>query len=59
PELAVVLVGLGVTSLSMAPAALADVRAALRAVTLDEARERALRARDARTAREAREASRG
>ncbi|MCX7523233.1 phosphoenolpyruvate--protein phosphotransferase [Microbacterium sp. STN6] len=38
PLLAVVLVGLGATSLSMSPAALADVRAQLAAVSLDEAR---------------------
>ena len=41
PQLAVVLVGLGATSLSMTPAALADVRAELLTVTLDEARARA------------------
>jgi phosphotransferase system enzyme I (PtsI) len=38
PMLALVLVGLGVTSLSMAPACLADVRAALIERTLDECR---------------------
>src|SRR5690606_34178730 len=38
PLLAVVLAGLGATSLSMAPAALADVRAALLEHTLDDAR---------------------
>lgn len=38
PLLAVVLVGLGVTSLSMSPSALADVRAELGAWTLDGAR---------------------
>ncbi|WP_422120176.1 phosphoenolpyruvate--protein phosphotransferase [Microbacterium ginsengiterrae] len=38
PLLALVLVGLGATSLSMAPAALADVRLALSERTLDEAR---------------------
>ncbi|TXN28289.1 phosphoenolpyruvate--protein phosphotransferase [Lacisediminihabitans profunda] len=54
PQLAVVLVGLGVTSLSMTPAALADVRAELRTVTLAEASERASRALAARTATEAR-----
>ena len=59
PDLAVVLVGLGVTSLSMSPAALADVRAGLREVTADEARTRAGRALTARTARGAREAARG
>ena len=59
PDLAVVLVGLGVTSLSMSPAALADVRAALHEVTADEARTRAGLALTARTARGAREAARG
>ena len=59
PDLAVVLVGLGVTSLSMSPAALADVRAGLREVTADEARARAGRALTARTARGAREAAQG
>ncbi|MGH3416168.1 MAG: phosphoenolpyruvate--protein phosphotransferase, partial [Actinocrinis sp.] len=39
PRLAPVLVGLGVTSLSMAPSAIAEVRAALAQVTLDECRE--------------------
>lgn len=54
PLLAVVLVGLGATSLSMAPAALADVRHALSERTLDEARslaESALAADDAASAR--------
>ena len=59
PELAVVLIGLGVTSLSMTPAALAEVRASLLEVTMDEARARAARALDARTAPGAREAARG
>jgi len=54
PDLAVVLVGLGATSLSMTPAALAEVRAALLEVTLEEARERAARALTGRTAAEAR-----
>jgi phosphotransferase system enzyme I (PtsI) len=54
PDLAIVLVGLGVTTLSMAPAALADVRAALLTVTLDEARLRASRALTGRTATESR-----
>jgi phosphotransferase system enzyme I (PtsI) len=54
PELAIVLVGLGATSLSMAPAALADVRAALLTVTLDEARARASRALTGRSAAESR-----
>jgi phosphoenolpyruvate-protein phosphotransferase (PTS system enzyme I) len=38
PMLALVLVGLGITSLSMAPACLADVRAALAERTLEECR---------------------
>jgi phosphotransferase system enzyme I (PtsI) len=56
PLLAVVLVGLGATSLSMAPTALADVRASLREYTLAEARgiaEAALAADDAASARTA------
>ncbi|WP_404438558.1 phosphoenolpyruvate--protein phosphotransferase [Microbacterium aerolatum] len=56
PLLALVLVGLGATSLSMAPAALADVRLALSERTLDEARslaEVALAADDAASARNA------
>jgi phosphotransferase system enzyme I (PtsI) len=57
PKLAIVLVGLGVTSLSMTPAALADVRAELRTVTLDEARARATRAIAAHSAAEARAAA--
>jgi phosphotransferase system enzyme I (PtsI) len=54
PELAPVLVGLGVTSLSMAPRAVAEVRLALSARTLDECRrlaELALGADDAAHAR--------
>jgi phosphotransferase system enzyme I (PtsI) len=54
PMLAVVLVGLGATSLSMAPSALADVRHTLSQHTLDEARnfaELALAADDAAGAR--------
>lgn len=54
PLLAVVLVGLGATSLSMAPSALADVRQTLSTRTLDEARhlaEQALTADDAAGAR--------
>ena len=54
PDLAIVLVGLGVSSLSMTPVALAEVRAALLTVTLDEARARASRALTGRTASEAR-----
>jgi phosphoenolpyruvate-protein phosphotransferase (PTS system enzyme I) len=56
PLLAVVLVGLGATSLSMAPSALADVRAILLQYTLDDARriaEAALAAPDAASARDA------
>jgi len=59
PELAIVLVGLGATSLSMTPAALADVRAALRDVTLDQAKARAARALAARSAAGARAAAAG
>ncbi|WP_404312802.1 phosphoenolpyruvate--protein phosphotransferase [Agrococcus terreus] len=59
PALAVVLVGLGVTTLSMSPSALADVRAELLTVTLEEARERAARAITARSAAEARELAAG
>jgi phosphotransferase system enzyme I (PtsI) len=54
PNLAIVLVGLGVTTLSMTPAALADVRAALLTVSLDEAKARAARALTGRTAAQAR-----
>jgi len=56
PMLAVVLVGLGATSLSMAPSALADVRHTLSERTLDEARslaQVALAADDAAGARKA------
>jgi len=56
PLLAVVLVGLGATSLSMAPTALADVRATLLTHSLDDARrvaEAALAANDAAAARQA------
>ncbi len=63
PLLAVVLVGLGATSLSMAPTALADVRATLLQHTLDQARtiaSAALAASDAASARAAaQEAARG
>ena len=55
PKLAVVLVGLGCTTLSMTPAALADVRAELRTVTLKEAQARAARALAATTAAGARD----
>lgn len=56
PQLAVVLVGLGATTLSMAPASLADVRAELATVTLEQAKARAtaaLAASDAASARRA------
>lgn len=46
PQLAVVLAGIGVTSLSMTPVALDDVRAELTKYTLDEAKEEAARALD-------------
>ena len=57
PALAVILVGLGVTSLSMSPAALADVRAELLTVSLEEAQERASRVLETASAQEAREAA--
>ncbi len=57
PQLAVVLVGLGVTTLSMTPAALADVRAELLGVTLEQARSKALAALNATTAVGARDAA--
>lgn len=56
PLLAVVLVGLGATSLSMSPSALADVRASIARFTLDDARalaEVALAADGAASAKEA------
>ncbi|GAA1945880.1 phosphoenolpyruvate--protein phosphotransferase [Microbacterium deminutum] len=56
PLLAVVLVGLGATSLSMAPTALADVRASLLQYSIDDARViagAALAATDAASARDA------
>lgn len=58
PQLAVVLVGLGATSLSMTPAALADVRAELAGVTIEQARAKAAAALAAFGAAEAREAAR-
>jgi phosphotransferase system enzyme I (PtsI) len=58
PELAVVLVGLGVTSLSMTPAAFAEVRAELATVTLGQARAKAAAAIGAVTAAGARDAAR-
>jgi phosphotransferase system enzyme I (PtsI) len=57
PQLAVVLVGLGVTTLSMTPAALADVRAELATVTLAQATARAAAALAASTAAGARSAA--
>ena len=56
PLLAVVLVGLGATSLSMSPAALAGVRAELRRFTLEQARELARLALSTESASEARAA---
>ncbi len=58
PLLAVVLVGLGVTSLSMAPAALAEVRAELLRYTLDQAQTIAQAAVSSATAAEALDAAR-
>ncbi len=57
PVLAVVLIGLGVTSLSMSPPALADVRAEISRFTLAEARQLAERALSARNAKDARAAA--
>ncbi|WP_291056871.1 phosphoenolpyruvate--protein phosphotransferase [Herbiconiux sp.] len=54
PLLAVVLVGLGATTLSMSPSALADVRAELARFTLDEAKHFAELALSANSAVEAR-----
>jgi len=54
PLLAVVLVGLGATSLSMSPAALADVRAELARFTLEQAQRFAELALSANSAVEAR-----
>ncbi|MDJ1372770.1 phosphoenolpyruvate--protein phosphotransferase [Gulosibacter molinativorax] len=56
PRLAVVLIGLGVTSLSMAPPALAGVRASLKQYTLEQAREIAQRVLQTASAEEARAA---
>jgi phosphotransferase system enzyme I (PtsI) len=56
PMLALVLIGLGITSLSMAPACLADVRAALGERTLEECRALARVALDASSAVTARAA---
>jgi phosphotransferase system enzyme I (PtsI) len=57
PRLAVVLVGLGATTLSMTPAALADVRAELSTVTMEQARAKATAALAATTAAGARAAA--
>jgi len=57
PLLAVVLVGLGATTLSMTPAALADVRAELGQHTLEQAREMAQAALAASTAAAAKSAA--
>ena len=57
PQLAVVLVGLGATTLSMTPAALADVRAELSGVTLEQARAKATAALAAHSAADARAAA--
>ncbi|GEK81468.1 phosphoenolpyruvate--protein phosphotransferase [Agrococcus baldri] len=56
PALAVVLVGLGATSLSMSASAIAEVRAELLTVTLEQAKERAARALAASSAAQARQA---
>ncbi|WP_062203912.1 phosphoenolpyruvate--protein phosphotransferase [Demequina salsinemoris] len=58
PLLALVLVGLGVASLSMAPSKVPAVRLALSLHTLEECRELARIARSARTAQDAHEAVR-
>lgn len=57
PGLAVVLVGLGAKSLSMTPAALADVRAELLTVTMEDAKARAAAALGASSAAGARAAA--
>ncbi|MEO8094495.1 MAG: phosphoenolpyruvate--protein phosphotransferase [Pseudolysinimonas sp.] len=57
PQLAVVLVGLGATTLSMTPAALADVRSELATVTLKQAQAKAKAALAATTAAGARAAA--
>ena len=58
PLLAVVLVGLGVTSLSMTPRSRGPVATALKAATLDQCRRAADAACAARTAADARAAAR-
>ena len=55
PAAAVLLAGLGVTELSMAPALIAEAKAALRAVDLADARAAALAALDAEDAEAARQ----
>ena len=55
PLMALVLVGLGITSLSMAPTKVNAVRAALRLHDMDTCRQMANYAVDAPTAKEARE----
>jgi phosphotransferase system enzyme I (PtsI) len=57
PQLAVVLVGLGATTLSMTPTALADVRAELAGVTLEKAKAKAAAAIAAESAQAARAAA--
>jgi phosphotransferase system enzyme I (PtsI) len=57
PQLAVVLVGLGATTLSMTPAALADVRTELAGVTLEQAKAKATAALAADSAEAARAAA--
>jgi phosphotransferase system enzyme I (PtsI) len=57
PVMALALTGMGITSLSMAPAALAGVRYSLRSHTLETCRAIAAAARAARTAPEARAAA--
>jgi len=57
PLLACVLVGLGVSSLSMAPSAIAEVRAALASRTYEDCVAMAARAVGAATARAARRAA--
>ncbi|HSD76012.1 MAG TPA: putative PEP-binding protein, partial [Solirubrobacteraceae bacterium] len=57
PVMALALAGMGITSLSMAPAALAGVRYALRSHSLEACRAIAAAARAARTAPEARAAA--
>ena len=54
PAAAILFAGLGVTELSMAPALVPDVKAALRGVALADARAAALRALDTDSAADAR-----